>query len=105
MNTFTTLLHYYKIYFFFHFNAACEIQRMRMIDEHRRRSEDLTQELLHRHEKELRKQRQQYNRYDVNDSSIMHRSTVNEVRGVVEDTRPVLLLRRLCDLMKADSDW
>ena len=56
-------------------------------------------------EKELRKQRKQYNRYDVNDSSIMHRSTVNEVRGLVEDTRPVLLLRRLCDLMKANSDW
>ena len=36
---------------------AVEIQRMRMIDEHRRRSEDLTQELLRRHEAELRKER------------------------------------------------
>jgi hypothetical protein len=36
---------------------ACEIQKMRMIDEHRRRSEDLTHDLLHRHEKELRRQR------------------------------------------------
>ena len=33
---------------------AVDLQRMRMIDEHRRRSEDLTAELLQRHEKKLR---------------------------------------------------
>jgi hypothetical protein len=36
---------------------AVEIQRMRMIDQHRRRSEDLTSELLKRHEIKLRQER------------------------------------------------
>ena len=36
---------------------AVDLQRMRMVDEHRRRSEDLTEELLQRHEQKLREER------------------------------------------------